>query len=143
MTDFMVALTNLVKLHEGFRSEIYADTRGFKTIGYGHNLSFGGIPYRIPISLSDATLLLVSDLNTVIIWISKHIWWGNLTDNRKMCLIDLAFNVGETGFQDFKEMIIALTNKNYTEAAYQMKSSKWFTEVGHRGWQDYLLMAQG
>lgn len=143
MGDFITTVSDLIKQHEGFRANPYGDTTGHQTIGYGHNLDVAGISYPIPLSLADAEKLLLSDIQKVLVWITTYPWWNTLTDNRKMCLIDMGFNLGEHGFKDFAHMISALANSNYAEAARQMKSSLWFAQVGHRGWQDYLLMQRG
>jgi lysozyme len=143
MADFLTNVGNLIKQHEGFRADPYTDTTGHQTIGYGHNLDSTGISYNIPLSVSDAEKLLWEDINKVIAWISTYSWWNNLTDNRKMCLIDMGFNLGKAGLNHFTHMISALANSDYVEAANQMKASLWYKQVGHRGLQDYLLMQRG
>lgn len=143
MDDFMTDVVNFIKIHEGFRSHIYEDDTGHKTIGFGHNLDSLGIKFSIPISLGDADTVLIQDISRVIAWLSAYPWWLELTNNRKKSLIDLGFNVGIGDFHKFMHMISALTIGDYTEAANQMKSSNWFQEVGERALQDYNLMLNG
>lgn len=143
MDALLLNVASLLMKHEGFRSEPYLDTTGHRTVGYGHNLDASSIQYTIPLSLADAQSLLLEDIKVVLNWISKYIWWNNLTNNRKMCLIDMGFNLGQAGFAKFHNMISALEHTNYMEAARQIKASLWFTEVKHRGWEDYLLMMKG
>ncbi len=143
MTDFLTDVANFIKIHEGFRSHIYTDSTGHRTVGFGHNLDSTDIKFNIPISLEDAELLLRQDISHTLAWLSNYSWWHTLTSNRKKCLIDLGFNVGIGNFKKFVHMISALAAADYTDAANQMKLSMWFTEVGNRAEQDYELMLKG
>ena len=143
MNNLLINTANLIKIHEGLKLDVYVDETGHKTIGYGHNLDAAPISLPIPLSIADAETLLMQDINKVLAWIVKYVWWNGLTDNRKMCLIDLGFNLGEGGFHKFVHMISALEISDYTEAANQMRASTWYNEVGIRGMQDYLLMLHG
>jgi hypothetical protein len=55
----------------------------------------------------------------------------------------MGFNLGEPRFKGFRQMIDAILNDNWAEAASQAQNSVWYTEVGDRGSQDVNWLAQG
>lgn len=161
--DFMTAVESLLKLHEGYERFPYEDSRGFLTVGYGRNLDTEGITSDEAIYLlgkpnvraarayiadngltpMQAEYFLVNDINHVINWLSKFSWWSNLSMNRQVCLVDMGFNLGENGFNDFKNMINFLSVGNYTEAASEMQKSLWYKQTGQRSRDDLILMIRG
>lgn len=152
MDDLLNQATNLIKLHEGYRSKAYKDIYGKITIGYGRNLQgnpptlieWNSVLFPDGISQKQAEALLEPQIIAINNWLSKVFsWWNNLTNNRKMCLIDIVFNIGENGFLQFHDTIAALANANYTEAAAQLKNSAWYTQTGQRARNDVLLMING
>lgn len=50
----------------------------------------------------------------------------------KNILTNMVFNMGLRGVKGFKKMLKAIEQENYTEAAKEMKDSKWFSQVGNR-----------
>jgi len=139
----IVALESMIKIHEGFSSRIYTDETGHSTVGYGHNLDASDISYSIPLSMEDAESLLEDDIKEVLSWITTYPWWNQLSDNRQMSLVDMAFNMGRGDFSDFHKMINALADGDYNEAANQMRNSTWYNQVTGRAKQDILLMLKG
>ena len=152
MDPLLIAATNLIKLHEGFRNKVYRDIIGKITIGYGRDLKdnpptlieWNTILFPNGITQDQAEKLLEPQIIDVNNWLSNTFsWWNNLTTNRKLCLIDIVFNIGKNGFLQFHDTIAALANANYTEAANQLKNSAWYREVGQRARNDVLLMING
>lgn len=152
MDDLTKEALNLIELHEGFRSLVYKDSVGKKTLGYGRNLDGNPLSVNewnniiIPngITKDQGEQLLIPQLTGIINWLSITFkWFNDLTINRKLCLIDIVFNIGEGGFLKFHDTIAALEKGNYTEAASNLKNSSWYNEVGQRARNDVLLMING
>lgn len=115
-----------LKDHEGFRSKVYIDTVGKRTIGYGRNLDDKGV------SEHEADLLLRNDVIDVVTELSDFSFWSELTDNRQAVLIDMAVNLGMGGLVNFKNLIRALGNHDYETAAKEMLDSKWAQQLPSR-----------
>lgn len=152
MDQLLTEATNLIKLHEGFKNKAYLDTKGNITIGYGRNLKgnpptlveWNTILFPNGITQNQAEQLLEPQIIAVNNWLSASFsWWNNLTINRKLCLIDIVFNIGEDDFLQFHDTIAALANGNYTAAAADLKNSEWYRDVGQRARNDVLLMING
>ena len=62
---------------------------------------------------------------------------------RQAVLIDMMFNLGSPRFKQFKKMIQALEDNDYSRASFEMLDSKWAVQVGNRA--NYLAekMKQG
>lgn len=152
MDDLFTIALNLIKLHEGYRPKAYKDSVGKITIGFGRDLQdnppsldeWNTIIFPNGLTHDQAEKLLDPQVTDVINWLSKTFtWWNNLTINRKVCLIDIVFNIGKGGFLKFHDTIAALEKGNYVEAASQLKNSAWYTETGQRARNDVLLMVNG
>lgn len=82
----------LIKRSEGFRAQVYRDTAGFETIGYGHKLlSAEYFPDGITEEAAEA--LIASDLEGVERAIT-HLAGETLTQGQWDALADFGFNLG-------------------------------------------------
>jgi len=123
----------------------YPDSLGFLTGGIGHLMSEGEkktypIGTTIPDSVvnkwfKDDTEQAESQTNSII----KSFALEEAPDEVKQILFNMTFNMGEgnskerTGLRGFIDMLPALSRKDYSEAADQMKDSTWFGQVKSRG----------
>ena len=115
-----------LRSEEGYRDELYFDTRGFKTIGIGHLVKptdkfIQGKKYKrkviekifdydVKICVQDAYNLCKDlDINEEAILIVAH-----------MC-----FQLGRTKTAKFKKMFEALAKKDYITAGFEMEDSLW------------------
>ena len=115
-----------LRSEEGYRDELYFDTRGFKTIGIGHlvkpsdNFVQGKrykrkviekiFDYDVEICVQDAYNLCKDlDIKEEAILIVAH-----------MC-----FQLGRTKTAKFKKMFEALGKKDYVTAGFEMEDSLW------------------
>ena len=120
-------LKGLLTQHEQYRQFPYIDLTGHVTIGIGRNLSDRGV------SIPEASSLLDDDIAYFYGKLSHYLpFFGSLTENRQIALVDLCFNVGVQGFLNFTKMILALEGGNYDKAASEMLDSKWAEQVGER-----------
>lgn len=123
-------LVALAKHHEGFRSKIYVDTTGNRTIGYGINLEQG-------ITEPEAAVILTMRLTPL-----AGLWEGipNLSPERKVVLVDMAYNLGVSKLMEFQKMFDAIQNENYEDAALEMLDSEWARQTGTRATEDAEIM---
>lgn len=112
-------ITELLKVHEGEKAQIYYDSVGIPTIGVGFNLDNPGLyPEEIAFVLQNRINKLQAALPTAILV------YTSLSDNRKMVLEDMAFNVGVPGLKKFKRFITALERQDYASAADEIIDSE-------------------
>lgn len=119
-------LKELLTKHEGLKLKPYVDTVGKLTIGIGHNLTDLGIPEQI------AHLLYEEDIAPVIADLETFPWWEGLSENRKVALADMRFNLGPSRFRGFKNTLRAVADGRYSDAADGMLASKWAKQVKGR-----------
>lgn len=133
----MKSIVEQIKLHEGFRNKPYKDTESYLTIGFGRNLDAKGI------SKDEAEYLLENDIMEVVEDLKEHYWFTTLDKIRQKVIIDMAFNLGMNGLISFENMIQALVEKNYDEAADEMLDSLWAEQVGNRADRLAQMMRTG
>ena len=129
-----------IKGNEGYRSKPYKCTVGKITIGWGRNLSDNGI------SEYEATIMLDSDINDAsadLRRVFNYEDFETLSFNRRMALTDLMFNLGYVSFCTFKKMIQAIKDKDWEEAAVQLKDSDYYKQVTSRAERNMKLLKEG
>ena len=122
----MSKLIEQLKRHEGLRLKPYKCTMGYDTIGYGRNLETNGI------SKEEAETMLVNDMVSVMGQLSARGLLQDHTKPRQDVLVNMAFQMGVSGLLKFKNMIAALDDRNYSEAAKQMLDSRWAKQTPNR-----------
>jgi lysozyme len=133
-----VAPTNVIdalKRDEGLRLQPYKDTRGFTTIYYGHNLDATPLPAEVIAAANEATAttVLLADVMRIQLKLFKDLpWVQRLPLVIQGVLINMAFNMGVAGEETFHHMLADVQAGNYVQAANDMKSSLWYTQVGER-----------
>lgn len=117
-------LIKSVKKHEGFRSEVYKDSLGFDTIGYGT---------KMPLSEFEAELILRHRLDAKIEELvnEKQIVLA-LPSDKQFILYEMAYQLGVSGLVKFKKMWIALESKDYFAASEEMLDSRWAKQTPRR-----------
>ena len=122
------------------RDAVYQCTNGYNTIGYGH-LLLPGESYPNGISQSQANLLFDQDIQISETG-CKSIFsnFDSLSIERKTVLVDMAFNLGKKGLQNFKKMIAAIERYDFNQAADEMVDSKWYVQVKLRGIRNVQIM---
>ena len=126
-------LKNDLQSEEGFRNEMYLDTRGFATIGYGHlvkpsdNFIKGKrysrkqlekvFEYDVQIAVKDA-YNLCKDFE--------------IDDEAVLIISHMCFQLGRTKTAKFKKMFEALGKKDYINAGLEMQASLWAKQTPQR-----------
>jgi lysozyme len=111
---------------EGLKLKPYRDSVGKLTIGVGHNLEDAGI------SEAAAYVILDEDIAVAASEAAKLPVFAGLDPVRQDVLIDMIFNMGLPRLRGFVNMLGALADNNWDEAAKQMLDSRWATQVGSR-----------
>lgn len=111
--------------HEGVKGYPYRCSQGFMTIGIGRNLE------ARPLSQDEIRYLFNNDLNAVMQDMESI--FGNdfafFSQNRRLALTDMRFNLGYGGFRTFKKMIAAIKAGDWEQAANEAIDSAWATQV--------------
>ncbi len=125
-----------IKRCEGLCLDIYNDTNGNPTIGWGRNLRKG-------ISLDEAELMFQNDFKETLKELEPCEWYHSLPYGVKTAIINMNFNLGINKLLGFKRMIAALTEKNYTVAAKEALDSLWARQVGQRAKDVAVMIRSG
>lgn len=140
MTDEVEAreiARRLIEKQEGYSQFPYPDTGGTLAIGYGLNLNRRGI--RKP----EADWLVIQEVGRLYGWFTRFDFFQKLTPNRKAALIDMAYNLGEAGLDQFSRMLAWLDAGDYASAADEMMKSEWAKELPLRAAEDAEMMRRG
>ena len=127
-----------LRLHEGVEKFPYRCTAGYLTIGVGRNIEERGL-------LDDEIdFILDNDIEVVMSEVSVTFdWFFDLSEVRQRVVADMIFNMGLPRFKQFKKMIAALEEGDWSEAANQMMDSKWAQQVGLRAARLATMMETG
>jgi len=120
----MDELKKLVIAHEGLKLKAYRCTANKLTIGVGRNLDDCGI------SKDEALIMLDNDLAESERYLKAYDWWRSVDRVRQEVLIELCFNIGIAKILQFKNMIKAIHDKDFENAAKHMLDSAWAKQVG-------------
>ncbi len=137
---YLPALIESLKLHEGFRSYAYQDSRGYWTIGYGTLIDQrdGGI------TTDEAAMLLANRLNAKIEALDTDIpWWRLLNDARQNVLAEMAYQMGVEGLLGFRKMLAYLKTSQFAEAAQEGLNSDWAKQTPERAKALIQILATG
>lgn len=148
------------KLNEGYKPRVYIDTEGHPTVGIGFNLDRSDARRRLSavganydkIRAGSATLTdyqirtlfnddMVNAVSCASSWLSQV--WGRMSTDQKSAVADMAFNLGCSGLQKFRNMKAALLRGDYGGAADEMRDSKWCRQVKSRCDRNIACMKGG
>lgn len=138
-------LTEMIRYDEGEKLELYKDTEGYWTIGVGHLLTKDpsierakdqlevSIKRRTDTITHDESLkLLEKDLERTVRDVMTIEVIKTLDDARQKALANMVFQLGLNGVKQFKKMIQALEQKDYTRAATEAMNSRWARQTPNR-----------
>lgn len=120
---------------EGVKLRIYKDTRGFNTIGVGHNLDVNPLPFDVTggIFTLEAMQILHDDVARITAKLIADLPWLTKLDAVRFGVFqNMAFNLGAGGVESFHHDLADTMNGNYEAAANDMENSLWYTQVGPR-----------
>ena len=131
----MDRLLQSVKKHEGYRNKVYLDTLGKRTVGVGHlcveDFWEDNKEYEEKFLLT----ILEHDLKSAI-KASQRLCskCPDIDDLAKEIIVEMVFQLGETGVSKFKNMWKALEQSppEYSVAASEMLDSRWAKQTPNR-----------
>jgi GH24 family phage-related lysozyme (muramidase) len=148
-----------VERHEGRRPKKYPDSKGIPSIAIGFNLTrkdAAQLLLKVGVSVDDlrgvldGTLALTDAEIDALFDITLDEAIGEATvlfphfdsmdDNAQVVVIDLIFNMGETGLSRFHQTVKDLTAGQDEAAAQDLIHSLWFTQVKTRGVDDINIL---
>ena len=113
--------------------------QGHATIGVGRNLESRGISHAV------SQMLLREDIDVAVADLNRNLpWWVDLSDRRRLALINMCFNLGWPRLSGFRKMLAALQDArdlekagsldraraSYSRAGDEALDSKWARDVG-------------
>jgi len=120
------ALTEQLKIHEGFRNHVYQCSMGHDTIAYGHLVSKG-------VSKAVGELILQEDIQEAIDEVKRNIgFFEDLPGKAQEAIVNMSFNLGISRLMQFKKMLMHLRDRNFSKAADEVLNSRYATQVGKR-----------
>ena len=129
----MDRLLQSVKKHEGYRNKVYLDTLGKRTVGVGHLCVEDFWEDDKEYDEEFLMNILKDDLKNAIEGAERLLKdCPVLDDLAKEIIIEMVFQLGETGVSKFKNMIKALKIPDYQTAAIEMLDSKWAKQTPNR-----------
>lgn len=125
-------LVDQIKQDEGLRLTAYWDHIGkVWTVGYGH--TGPDVTEGTVWTLAQAEAALAEDLNTAADEVDRAFPWAeSMGVVRWSVLVNMAFNMGLDGLEEFHMMLAAAQRGDWVEAAAQMLESLWATQVKGR-----------
>lgn len=132
------ALYAHIKKSEDFKSKMYRCPAGHWTIGYGFNLEEHSISEKIAELLLDQVVEIAeADVHSIFPAFDTY------SDNRQLALTDMCYNLGKSRFLKFQRLIDAVKDQRWSDAAEEMKYSRWYGQVGGRAETLVKLMQEG
>ena len=127
-------LLESVRKHEGYRNKVYLDTLNKRTVGVGHlcveDFWEDGKEYEEKFLMD----ILQKDLQSAIDQADDMCKNLKISDDAKIIIIEMIFQLGGTGVSKFRKMWQALQQDppDYAEASVQMLDSRWAKQTPNR-----------
>lgn len=114
-----------LKANEGFRPNVYKDTTGHDSIGYGFNISAG-------ISQKAAAALLQAQTDDLFAQLAQFWWWDQLDPERASVVLEMAYNQGLHGLLGYVNMLAAIGKQDWATASLELLDSDAARQVPDR-----------
>ena len=137
-------LLESVKKHEGYKNQVYIDKLGKRTVGVGHlcveDFWEDGKEYEEDFLMD----ILKKDLQQAIRQANLKCEGLKISDDAKIIIIEMIFQLGGTGVSKFRKMWQALQQDppDYAEASVQMLDSRWAKQTPNRAKEMARLMSE-
>lgn len=136
----MEKLIEDLKREEGLRLEVYIDTKGYPTVGYGCRVAVGD---KINTDVAEALFSfrlarVVNDFYKIPHELTR---WLNTPRRRVIC--QMIYQLGLRGTLGFVKMWKAIKNQDFDTAAAEMLDSVWARETSGRVYRLAQVMKEG
>ena len=123
----MSDLTHNIKKHEGYVKNVYKDSLGIDTIGYGFAIK------DLELDEDICDIILERKLFDLIDRINKKFqWYKYMPPEIKDVIAEMCYQMGVYGFSCFKKTIALLQDKQWKEASVEMLDSRWADQTPNR-----------
>ena len=120
-------LLEQIKDHEGFSSTVYQCTEGYDTIGYGFAIK------DLELTEEIAEDILIGKLSKLRLRLCKTFdWFIDTPEIVQEVIMNMCYQMGLSGFSQFKKTIYYLETEQYEEAADEMLDSLWHKQTPSR-----------
>ena len=117
-------LLEQIKDHEGFSSTVYECTEGYDTIGYGFAIK------DLELTEEIAEDILIGKLSKLRLRLCKTFdWFLDTPEVVQEVIMNMCYQMGLSGFSQFKKTIYYLETEQYEEAADEMLDSLWHKQT--------------
>lgn len=154
------SLSEYIAKNEGFGKpgkpgQIYVDSVGKRTVGYGFNIDDPYIRSQIPadvvsgrrpIKESEAMPLLQKFIDNAQKDAVKLVGadvFNKLSDSQKMALTDVVYNLGINKASEFKRTLGAVKSGDFNTAAMELLDSNYAKQVGDRALRNSRMLSGG
>ena len=136
----MQELIKSLKEHEGYRKELYLDSMGHLTGGWGHLIVPGDeFPEEVwEIFFKQDVAIAISEFAKI-----QKSLRDKLDPARRRVIVEMVFNIGLSKVLLFKKMWAAIERRDFVEAAKEMLDSKWAKQVKGRAVRLAKIMEEG
>ena len=127
-------LKKRIKDHEGFIAKPYLDSLGKATIGYGHLITDED-NFENGKEYSKNELIKLFDKDFAKAEMGSDQLVGHIQElhiEAKNIVTEMVFQLGTQGVRNFKNMISALEDRDYSRASAEMLDSKWNAQTPNR-----------
>ena len=137
-------LLESVKKHEGYKNHVYLDTLGKRTVGVGHlcveDFWEDDKEYEEDFLMD----ILKKDLQQAIRQANSMCEGLKISEDAKIIIIEMIFQLGGTGVSKFRKMWQALQQDppDYAEASVQMLDSRWAKQTPNRAKEMARLLSE-
>jgi len=130
----MDKLLESVKKHEGYRNKVYLDTLNKRTVGVGHLCVEDFWEDDKEYDEDFLMGILEKDLQSAIDQADDMCKNLTISDDAKIIIIEMIFQLGGNGVSKFRKMWQALQQDppDYAEASVQMLDSRWAKQTPNR-----------
>jgi len=119
----MLSLLDRVLHNEGFKPKPYKDTAGVLTIGHG-------LTY---LTRAESRAIVETRLRDLDIKLKKSKpWLLKYPSEVREIIVEMNFQLGVRGTNEFKKMFAALRKRDFKTAAAEMRDSKWYRQTPNR-----------
>ena len=127
-------LLESVKKHEGYKNTVYLDTRNKRTVGVGHLCVEDFWEDDKEYEESFLMDILQKDLQGSIDGAEELCEGLKISDDAKILIIEMIFQLGKKGVSKFRNMWKALQQDppSYSVAAAEMLDSRWAKQTPNR-----------
>ena len=122
-----MSLLDNIKESEGFRSTVYKCTAGHDTIGYGFAIK------DLYLTKKDCDMILERKNAELKIRVNnKFPFLADLPEEVQDVVIECCYQLGVSGFSNFKKTIEYLMQKDFENAGIEMLDSRWAKQTPNR-----------